>query len=73
MNQAARDENERMFRTSIKNKLDRIIKLLENPSVADMYKQLTNLPDFPTLDGSIKCTCHKKGETTAAEYCPVHD
>ena len=49
-------------------KLDKIIELLEFRN--NIYQVQQELKPSEFAD---KCTCHKKGKTTANEYCPVHD
>uniref|UniRef100_A0A6M3LT82 Uncharacterized protein n=1 Tax=viral metagenome TaxID=1070528 RepID=A0A6M3LT82_9ZZZZ len=56
----------------IKEKLDKIIELLEfRNNILQAQQQMKDCEYAP--DSFLKCTCDKKGASTAIEYCPVHD
>jgi len=58
----------------ITERLDKIIELLEiRNSIFQAKNELTIGQYCSNPYSAPKCTCYKKGQTAAAEYCPIHD
>jgi len=56
-----------MMTREIIERLDKIIELLELRN--NIYQG-----QFELKAGDyVYCTCHKKGQTSAVEVCPIHD
>ena len=61
--------NSAFFRSidEIKTRLDKIIQLMELRNSIHQARNEMRAGEY------LNCTCHKKGETSAVNPCPVHD
>ena len=67
-NYGAKRSNDLMHQQRLEEKLDKIIQLLElRNSIYQAQYELKAGEYIP-----IQCTCHKKGQTSAVEICPIH-
>ena len=59
------------FEDKLLLRFDKIIQLLEFKNTVFQAKFELKKGEYAP-DPFLMCTCHKKGKTTADEYCPIH-
>jgi len=59
------------FEDKLLLRFDKIIQLLEFKNAVAQAKLELKRGEYAP-DSFLACTCHKKGKTTAVEYCPIH-
>jgi len=57
----------------ITERLDKIISLLELRNSISQARNELVVGEYSTDPFVPDCTCHKKGQTSAVEYCQLHD